>query len=38
MLLGLTPTGRATIQVLAINAPDYVAVRRSLLVEGVFPP
>lgn len=33
-----TPTGRATIRVLRINDPDYVAVRISLLAEGAFPP
>ena len=36
-LSGLTPMGRATIQVLGINHPDAVAVRESLVHEGVFP-
>lgn len=35
VLAGRTPTGRATIQVLRINRADAVAVRRSLLEEGV---
>jgi hypothetical protein len=34
----LTPVGRVTIRVLAINHPDAVALRRELLAEGVFPP
>lgn len=33
-----TPIGRATIGVLRINDPDYVAVRASLIAEGAFPP
>jgi len=37
-LRGLTPTGRATIQVLAINDSLAVALRRELILEGVFPP
>jgi hypothetical protein len=37
-LVGITSVGRATIQVLAINDPVYLAVRQSLLQEGVFPP
>lgn len=36
--VGRTPIGRATIQVLAINDPDYVAIRESLIAEGEFPP
>lgn len=35
-LIGKTPAGRATIQVLAINRPDAVAVRRLLIEGGVF--
>ena len=35
---GLTPTGRATARVLNLNHPDAVALRRSLIEEGVFPP
>jgi len=34
-LVGRTPMGRATIAVLAINHPDAVAVRESLIAEGV---
>jgi hypothetical protein len=34
---GLTDIGRATIEVLTMNDPDYVALRESLLDEGVFP-
>ena len=36
-LLGLTPVGRVTIQVLNINHPDDVKLRRALIAEGVFP-
>jgi hypothetical protein len=36
-LTGLTPIGRTTIEVLRINQPDAVAVRASLIEEGVFP-
>jgi hypothetical protein len=35
---GLTPTGRATVRVLNLNHPDAVALRWSLIEEGVFPP
>lgn len=35
-LIGRTAVARATIQVLAINAPDFWAVRDSLLREGRF--
>jgi hypothetical protein len=37
-LLGKTAVGRTTITVLAMNDPDAVAVRESLIEEGVFPP
>ncbi len=37
ILIGHTPRARATIAVLAINHPDYLAVRRSLMLEGLFP-
>jgi hypothetical protein len=37
-LLGLTPIGRVTVRVLAINHPDAIAYRRELIAEGVFPP
>ena len=36
-LFGLTPVGRATIQVLGINDPNAIAVRESLMSEGVYP-
>jgi hypothetical protein len=38
MLVGRTPIGRATIEVLAINLPYRVAQRAALIEEGVFPP
>jgi hypothetical protein len=37
-LVGLTAVGRATIAVLAINMKARVALRASLIQEGVFPP
>ncbi len=37
-LRGATPIGRATIIVLAINDPFQIALRQTLLDEGVFPP
>jgi len=37
VLLGITAVGRATIEVLCINAPDFVALRASLIREGLFP-
>jgi hypothetical protein len=37
-LVGLTPVGRTTIAVLALNDPEAVAVREALIEEGVFPP
>lgn len=36
-LVGRTPTGRATVQVLAMNLAHRVAHRSSLMMEGVFP-
>jgi hypothetical protein len=36
IMVGQTRTGRATIQVLAINDPDAVAFRAELMLEGVF--
>ena len=36
-LIGLTPKGRATIEVLRINKPERVALRAALIDEGVFP-
>jgi hypothetical protein len=38
MMKARTPVGRATIHVLRINDPEYVAVRVSLIAEGAFPP
>jgi hypothetical protein len=35
-LLGLTPIGRVTIRVLAINDPEAIKVRRNLMAEGLF--
>jgi hypothetical protein len=36
-LRGKTTVGRATIAVLAINDPDFLAVRAQLMTEGVYP-
>jgi hypothetical protein len=36
LLLGLTPTGRATIRTLAINADDMRELRAELLAAGLF--
>lgn len=38
ILRGITPIGRTTIMVLAINEPDQIALRVALTEEGVFPP
>jgi hypothetical protein len=37
-LIGRTAIGRTSIVVLAMNDPDVVRVRRSLIEEGLFPP
>jgi hypothetical protein len=37
-LVGKTAVGRATIVVLAMNHPDTVAIRQSLIEEDLFPP
>jgi hypothetical protein len=37
VLVGETPTGRATIQTLSINRSDAVAVRELLMAEGMYP-
>ncbi len=37
ILLGLTPVGRTTIHVLALNDPGAVAVRAALIAEGLYP-
>jgi len=36
VLIGRTQTGRATIRVLAINAPAVLGLRAELMLEGVF--
>ena len=36
-LVGKTPVGRVTIVVLAMNAPDTVQARKTLIDEGLFP-
>lgn len=38
VLVGRTPSGRATIDVLCINLPHRIALRESLIFENVFPP
>ena len=38
VIVGRTPIGRATIDVLAINLPHRVRLRHMLIREGVFPP
>lgn len=37
VLTGVTPIGRTTVAVLAMNSPEYLSVRAALLLEGVFP-
>jgi hypothetical protein len=37
-IVGKTPIGRVTVQVLDMNNPDRVALRQELIEEGVFPP
>jgi hypothetical protein len=37
VLVGRTRSGRATIAVLQINDPEFVAVRRALIEEGRLP-
>lgn len=37
-LVGRTPIGRVTIDVLAINLSHRVQLRQMLILEGVFPP
>jgi hypothetical protein len=36
-LVGVTPVGRTTVAVLAINSPTRVAVREALIAAGLFP-
>jgi len=38
ILIGRTAVGRATVELLAINHPDYVLLRELLIEEGSFPP
>ena len=38
LLVGRTRAGAVTVDVLHINAPDRLAVRRNLIEEGRFPP
>jgi hypothetical protein len=38
VLAGRTAVGRATVAVLNINDPIYLALRAGLMAEGVFPP
>jgi hypothetical protein len=38
VLVGRTPVGRATIEVLGVNLPHLVALRMALIEEGRFPP
>jgi hypothetical protein len=38
ILVGRTAIGRVTVQVLAMNDPDMVRIRESLIAEGIFPP
>jgi len=37
-LLGLTPTGRATIAALRLNREGVINLRRALKLEGKHPP
>jgi hypothetical protein len=38
VLVGRTAIGRVTVQVLAINDPVRVGLRREFIEEGLFPP
>jgi hypothetical protein len=38
LIVGLTPIGRVTVQVLKMNASWMVSLRTALIDEGVFPP
>ncbi len=37
IIVGLTPCGQATVVALAMNAPERVRLRESLLSEGILP-
>jgi hypothetical protein len=36
VFLGLTAIGRVTVQVLAMNKPEFLAAREAFLVEGIY--
>jgi hypothetical protein len=38
MIVGITPTGRATVEVLQVNSVLRIALRTTLLAEGTWPP
>jgi hypothetical protein len=38
VLVGRTPIGRATVKVLSINHGQRIAVRKILIIQGLFPP
>ena len=38
LILGLTPTGRATVRALALNRPSLIAYRIVMLRNGIHPP
>ena len=38
LIVGRTPIGRVTVDLLAMNGPERVALREELIEEGVFPP
>ena len=38
VLVGKTPVGQVTIEVLGINLPYRIALRAALIEEGIFPP
>lgn len=37
-ILGLTPSGRATIAVLEMNTDEMLLLRSALILEGIYPP
>ncbi len=37
-LIGVTPIGRVTVELLKINDPFRVELRDELITEGLFPP
>ena len=37
LVVGITPVGRTTVAVLAMNDPEPVRLRQALIEEGVFP-